>query len=321
MREGGSGGPRRSLRIALVGIPLLAVVIGTVAAASPKLPAAGTASKISKLVAASAAIDAVSPTVANELPTVSNDNPAVDYPKTLNGCPTLSSCTFGDLKSKKRLVILGDSHAQMWIPALNRIGAAEKLKVSVLYLARCPAATLDVWLTIYNQDYTACNSERTAWITAINKIHPVTVLLADHTNGVFTGASGGTQTFTSAAWQTGMETTIVDLRPSKAKIAVLGDSVTYDRSPNLCLADSPDATQTCDAANPNPDRPGQQAAELAAAKAEKVLYVDPTKWLCTATLCSPIVGNFIVYYDAYHLSCTYAAYLSGVLQTALRKVL
>jgi SGNH domain (fused to AT3 domains) len=312
---------RRPLRIALVGIPLLCVVIGTAAAASVKLPKAGTASQIANLVAASAAIDSVSPAVANELPTVSNDNPAVEYRKTLNGCPTLSSCTFGDLKSKKRLVILGDSHAQMWIPALNRIGVAEKLKVSVLYLARCPAATLDVWLTAFNKDYTGCNAERIAWINAINKAHPVTVLLADHTNGVFTGASGGTQTFTSAAWQTGMETTIVDLKPSRAKIAVLGDSVTYDRSPNLCLADSPDATQTCDAANPNPDRPGQQAAEQAAAKAESVLYVDPTKWLCTATVCSPIVGNFIVYYDAYHLSCTYAAYLSGVLQAALREVL
>ena len=70
-----------------------------------------------------------------------------------------------------------------------------------------------------------------------------------------------------------------------------------------------------------PDRPGQQAAESAAAKAEKALYVDPTKWICTPTICSPIVGNFVVYFDAYHFTATYAAYLSGVLQTALKKVL
>jgi len=216
---------------------------------------------------------------------------------------------------------MGDSHAQMWIPALNRIGVSEKLKVIVLYLARCPAASLDVWLTPYDHDYTACNTERTSWIASINKLRPVTVLLADHTNGVVTAASGGKQPFTSAQWQSGMEATITDLHPSRAKIAVLGDAVTFDRSPNLCLADSPTQTQTCDAANPNPDRPGQQAAEKAAAKAEKALYVDPTKWLCTSTICSPIVGNFIVYYDAFHFSCTYAAYLSGVLQTALKKVL
>jgi hypothetical protein len=312
---------RRPLRVALVGIPLLAVVIGTAAAAAPTLPTPGTASQNAKLVAASPAIATVSPTVANELPNVANDNAAVDYPKTRNGCLTLRSCDFGDTKSAKKLVIMGDSHAQMWIPALNRIGNKEKLKVIVLYLARCPAASLDVWLTIYNKDYTACSAQRTAWIASIVKLHPVTVLLADHTNDVYTGASGGAQPFTSAQWQAGMQTTITDLLPSKAKIAVLGDSVTFDRSPNLCLADSPTQVQTCAAANPNPDRPGQQAAEEAAAKADKALYVDPTKWICTTTTCSPIVGNFVVYYDAYHFSCTYAAYLSGVLQTALKRVL
>lgn len=307
--------------MALVAIPLLAVAIGTTAAAAPKLPAPGSATKIAKLVAASTAITTVSPTVASELPNVANDNPAVDYPQTRNGCLVISTCVFGDKKSSKKLVIMGDSHAQMWIPALNRIGVSLKLKVIVLYLPRCPAASLDVWLPVYDKDYTACTSQRTTWIAAINKLHPVTVLLADHTNSVYTGASGGTQPFTSAQWQAGMETTIADLHPSKAKIAILGDSVTFDRSPNLCLADSPTEVQICDVANPNPDRPGQQAAEEAAAKAEKALYVDPTKWICTSTKCSPIVGNFVVYYDAYHFSCTYDAYLSGVLQTALKKVL
>ena len=65
---------------------------------------------------------------------------------TKKGCAALDSCVFGDKKSAKKLFVMGDSHAQMWIPALNRIGIAYKLKVIVLYLARCPAATLDVWL-------------------------------------------------------------------------------------------------------------------------------------------------------------------------------
>ena len=181
---------RRPLRVAFVAIPLLAVVIGTAAAAAPTLPAPGSASQIAKLVAASPTIATVSPTVASELPNVANDNAAVDYPKTRNGCLALGSCVFGDTKSKKKLVIMGDSHAQMWIPALNRIGNKMKLKVIVLYLARCPAATLDVWLTTFNKDYTGCTTQRMAWIASIDKLHPVTVLLADHTNGVYTGASG-----------------------------------------------------------------------------------------------------------------------------------
>jgi len=68
------------MRVALVGIPLLAVVIGSVAAAAPKLPAPGSAAQIAKLVAASASITTVTPTVANEIPKAANDNPASTTP-------------------------------------------------------------------------------------------------------------------------------------------------------------------------------------------------------------------------------------------------
>src|SRR5579863_6561162 len=83
---------RRPLRVALVGIPLLAVAIGTTVAAAPQLPAPGTASQIAKLVAASPSITTVDPTVASELPNVANDNAAADYPWTRNGCVKLTSC-------------------------------------------------------------------------------------------------------------------------------------------------------------------------------------------------------------------------------------
>ncbi len=321
MSATGSSGWRRTRRASFVAIPAVAVLVASVATASPKLPAPGTSSQIAKAVAASTSITTLSSKVADEVYNSPNDNPAVDYPQTKNGCPTVTSCVFGDKKSSKKVVIMGDSHAQMWIPALNRIGVSLKLKVIVLFLARCPAASLAVWLSAYDASYTLCSTTRTSWIAAINKMHPLTVLLSDHTNAVYTAASSGTQLFTSAQWQAGEQTTITDLHPSRAKLAVLGDFVTFDLAPPQCLASYPTQVQKCDSPNPNPDRPNLEAAEAAAAKAEKVLYVDPTKWLCTATACSPVVGSYIVYYDAFHLTCTYAAYLSGVLQTALKKVL
>jgi SGNH domain (fused to AT3 domains) len=305
----------------LIAIPVAAVLFATVATASLNFPAPGTSSQVAKAVAASTSITTLTKKVADEVYNSPNDNPAIDYPQTRNGCATASSCVFGDKKSSKKLVIMGDSHAQMWIPALNRIGNSLKMKVIVLFLARCPAASLNVWLAVYDASYTLCTTTRTKWITAINKMHPVTVLLSDHTNAVYTAASNGAQLFTSAQWQVGEETTITDLHASKAKIAVLGDFITFDQAPPQCLATYPTQVQKCASPNPNPDRPNLESAEVAAAKAKKVLYVDPTKWLCTTTSCSPVIGTYIAYYDAFHLSCTYAAYLSGVLQSSLKKVL
>jgi len=314
------GVARRPRGLMVLCAALATVLLASTASAAPRLPSPGTSAQIAKLVAASVNIQTLTPTVSVKVAKAYNDNPAIDYPQTRNFCTALSACVFGDKKSSKKLVIMGDSHAQMWIPALNRIGIARKLKVIVLYMARCPAATLDVWLATFDSSYTACSRQRTAWLAEINQLHPVTVLLADYTVGVYSAASNGSQLFTSAEWQAGMETTITDLAPSNAKLAVLGDSVTFNIAPPLCLADYPNV-QMCDTPNPNPAKPGQQAAERAAASAANVLYVDPTKWLCTSTACSPVVGNFIVYYDAFHLSCTYAAFLSGVLQAALNKVL
>jgi hypothetical protein len=314
------GTTRRSRALMVLCAAAVTVLLGSAASAAPRLPSPGTSSQIAKLVTASVNIQSLTPSVSMKVPKAYNDNPAIDYPQTKNFCMALTSCVFGDKKSSKKLVIMGDSHAQMWIPALSRIGNSLKLKVIVLYMARCPAATLDVWIASFDSSYTACSRQRTAWIAEINQLHPVTVLLADYTVGVYSAASSGSQLFTTAEWQAGMETTITDLAPSSAKLAVLGDSVTFNIAPPLCLADYPNV-QMCDTPNPNPNKPGQQAAERAAASAEKVLYVDPTKWLCTSSECSPVVGSFIVYFDAFHISCTYDAYLSGVLQAALKKVL
>jgi hypothetical protein len=227
---------------------------------------------------------------------------------------------FGDRTARHVLVMMGDSHAQMWIPALNRIGIAHRLKVIVLFLARCPAATLDVWLSTYNTDYSQCNSQRSAWIRQITRLRPVTVLVTDHTAGVVSAASSGAQPFTSAQWQQGTETTLLGLRRSTAKLAIIGDPVTFDTPPPTCLAANPRTVQQCSVPYPNPGQPGQQVAERAAAGAEAVLYVDPSSWLCTTT-CSQIVGNYVVDYDSSHLTCTYAAYLSGVLQASIKTVL
>src|SRR5271170_7111528 len=253
----------------------LGLAVATAATAATHLPAPGSSAKVKKLVTTSVLIKKVSPVVAKELPDAANDNAAVLYPVTADNCMTLSSCVFGDTASTKSLVIMGDSHAPMWLPALDRIGIAKKLKVIVLWLPVCPAASLSVWLTAAHGPYTSCSTTRSSWISSINALHPTTVLLAERTWGIYTAASGGTKSFTSAQWQAGLQSTITDLSPSKARIAVLGDFVMLNAPVPTCLATHPSDVQECATPNPNTVRPGLQAAEKAAAKATGVLFVNP----------------------------------------------
>jgi hypothetical protein len=298
----------------------MAAVLAASIAGAVKLPAPGTPSQVAKLVATSHTITSLSAKLRGQVANAANDNPGKVYPTTENGCTNPSACVFGDAKAAKAIVLFGDSHAQMWLPAVNRIAAAHKLKLILLFMPQCPAATLNVWLPNYDTSYTACSATRRAWIADLNKSHPLTILLADRTYNVRSAASGGTSTFTEAQWQAGMETTISTLRPSKAHIVVLGDITVLDQSVPSCLAADATSVQSCSVPNPNPARPSRVAAERAAAKVENVTYVDPAPWLCTKT-CSPVIGGYIAYYDPFHISVTYDGFLSGVLQIALRKVL
>ena len=56
------------------------------------------------------------------------------------------TCTFGAVKSHHTIIVLGDSHAMSWMPALDAYGKAAGYKVVTLYKARCPLPDeLPVW--------------------------------------------------------------------------------------------------------------------------------------------------------------------------------
>lgn len=310
---------RRLAFAAAAGIAV-ACALGSVAWATIKLPKAGTASQVAALVKKSTSISTLDSTVAKELLGAATDTADTLYPWTKNGCVKLTSCVFGDKTSKTVLAVMGDSHAQMWIPALDRIGKAKHLKVILLYLDLCPAATVSVWTAAYGQ-YTTCTTDRAAWISALDKARPLTIILSDRTSGLLDGTTNGQTAITSSEWLSGMETTLEGLAPSHANLVIIGDIVAQNQAPAECLSANPTSVQTCSSSNPNPSRPGMQSAEKAAATAEHATYVNPIPWLCTATKCSEVVGPYISYSDPYHVSSEYSAYLSGVLQTALRKVL
>jgi hypothetical protein len=58
------------------------------------------------------------------------------------------------------------------------------------------------------------------------------------------------------------------------------------------------------------------SVERSTATASHVDYIDPTPWFCSAT-CTPIIGNYGVYLDQFHITSTYAQYLAVVLGRAL----
>lgn len=285
--------------------------------ASP--PAPGTAAEVAKLVADSHMIKTLPSNLVPSLADASSDTPEVIYPWTLYGCSSVTQCVFGDTGSSETIVLFGDSHAAMWLPALIPVATKDRYRIVLLFTLGCPAADVTIWAAETNSDDTACNTARSNDITLINKVKPALILLASRTSRA---KSARTKFFTNAQWEAGLVKTITLLKPSGAKVAVIGDISGFNADPSTCLASSPSDVQHCSVSNPNPikNNRGHQAAEKAAASKMKATYINTLPWLCTGT-CSPVIGNMLAYSDSWHMSATYSTYLSTVFGVALKNLL
>jgi hypothetical protein len=292
----------------------------TAAYGAATLPKPGSAAEIAKLVAASSAIETLPKDLVPPLAQLPSDSVGAYYGgagRNCGGGP--SECNYANRKSKRVIVLFGDSHAQMWLPAFVPVAKAAGDRLSLVWLSGCPAATVSVWDAGTHSTNTGCNSWRAAMIRLIHKLDPILVLLASRTSDI---PGPNNIPTTDAAWQAGLEQTIVALKSPTTEVAVIGDITVFSPHNDLpqCLAAKPTDVQGCAVPNPNGYTRHHFAAEQAAATAEGVPYLNPQPWLCTTT-CSPVIGRYAVYYDSFHVSATYAEYLSKVWATALQPLL
>jgi hypothetical protein len=302
------------LASAAVAIALLVVAVP--AGAWPN-PQPGTAAQVQRLVQTSRAIATLPGPIAKELASGGPDDPQRLYPLTANSCNAVTSCVFGDRASTTTVVLFGDSHALMWLPALAPWATKHAYRLVVLWTISCPAAQVTgfKYLGANANANPYCATWRAHAIDAIDALHPAAVLIAERTADII--QTSNDKPFTTAQWETGLQATLSQLSPSGAKLAMLEDITFFNKDVPMCLSANAGHVQACSVANPNRTYPGQQAAEKLAASSAGATFVTTLKWFCTAR-CSPIVGPFVVYYDQGHVAASYAKFLSGVLGTSLK---
>jgi hypothetical protein len=266
----------------------------------------------------STAISQVSSQIAAQLPDAMNDTVAKCYPQTSTpGCDTVTACVFGLTTSNKTVILFGDSHASMWLPALAPIATQAKVRLVLLWHGGCHVADL----AVTNEPpgpisgYDFCNTWLPQQIAAIQQLKPNSILIGERTTQVY---GAGNVLFTQQQWQDGLTRTINQLTAKGRKIGIFEDLPWSDIQPGQCLSIHVAAVQQCGTTNPNPNNPGQQVAEKAAASATHSLFIPTHQWFCNKNLCSPIIGNFITKWDQGHVSGSYAQYLTAIVETAVK---
>jgi len=227
-------------------------------------------------------------------------------------CTSIGACVFGDTHSKTVAVLFGDSHALMWLPAINPTAVADHVRLDVVWLGGCPPATAPVYYPPFG-DPAKCDAWRTREIRDIQDLSPSMVLLAGRSSLV---RSGPGVFYTNLQWANALATTIRDFTSHHAKVAVIEDTVDFPIPTNTCVAAHPDDVQECSVPWPRRRSHGLQIGERSAAEATGATYISTQQWFCTRR-CSPVIGDFVVYVDQDHVSTAYAEHLSVVMGNAL----
>ncbi|MCU1551755.1 MAG: putative acyltransferase [Glaciihabitans sp.] len=237
-----------------------------------------------------------------------------------DGCQqTISSsklvvCRFGDIHSKFRMVLFGDSHAGRWFPAIKAVAESEHIRLETYTKSACKSEDVDRrWP---GPAGSTCAQWRQEAIAALNKNPPNLIVLINHL-GLSTASDTSSET---AEWETGIEHSI-DRLPPASQILTIADTPEFDSAPAACLSTHLGDASAC--AGPLGQVLNAQiaAAQSAVAARTGAAYLDLNSYFCNAQKCPAIIGSTLVYADEHHLTATFTRRLAGPLDAALKRYL
>ena len=237
---------------------------------------------------------------------------------------TVPICTLGDRHGSHLMVVYGDSHALMWLPAFDSIALKAHWRLVMLAKPDCPAALVtvsDPYAPQQNQNgqFMACDEWHQWSVRWINEHRP-NMLVATQTSRYRIPLIGrlSQHLIPPTEWHRGWVTLFNSVTVPDIRKILLGSTPVNSEAQKLspvCLLAHPHGIGACSESRTKGVEP-EQKVQQAAAQDSRASYIDPTPWFCSTT-CTAIVGKYVVYVGLSHITATYARYLQTVLGRAL----
>jgi hypothetical protein len=217
-------------------------------------------------------------------------------------------CRLGAKKSSKKIVVIGDSHAQMWMRPIVQMAKKDRWVVIPLIKVSCIPRT---WKS---------NGVCGGWLQWAKKkasrMHPGVTLVIGSWMATYgpDRAIRPVDSLTSAMLR------------SSASVVVLGDLPGQTRDPTDCLLARGSTMRTC-STETKPVQLRVNRAIAANTRRRAAGFIDPLRWFCGHTrgggnlLCPLVVNKTITCVDRGHISKTYAGELNAAFRSAFRREL
>jgi peptidoglycan/LPS O-acetylase OafA/YrhL len=228
------------------------------------------------------------------------------------GQSTSKICRMGDTTSPKTLVVVGDSHMQMWMSTILRMAQRDGWLVLPIVKSSCAPGS---WLNYPSKP------ECPAWYRWATK--QAKVLKPDVT--LVAGYWGPEAPVAAAVKAISAFTTT--MRKFSDAVIVLSDPPAQKRQPVDCLLAAHATMKTCSTSVTKTQLSGDM--QIAAdAKKHHIGFMSSRGWFCARTsatklvfLCPLVVSRTITHMDKSHISQTYALALFSPFRGAFRREL
>lgn len=225
------------------------------------------------------------------------------------GQTTVKTCIYGDRHGTRKVALMGDLHAAMWLSALDPIAARRHWKLYSVTKSGCPFVEVDL-----RPD---CNAWRRNAMTFIARIHPDLVIVATDQPYTIKAKGAPTSSASKAAWRAGEVAALTTLVAASDAVVFLGGTPTFETDVAPCLRHHRRDTRACDAPRSFALSPGRETVDRQSAAAAGAIFTPVATMTCPDDPCPSVVGRYMVAYDDHHLTPAWVRHLAPRLEARL----
>lgn len=224
-------------------------------------------------------------------------------------------CTFGDLASKTNVVLVGNSHAGEWLPAIEKVAATKHWKITTYMASECAFSLIPQQFdtTEHSQDCLKWSQKVTSLVASGGFDLVVMV------NRVSVPAAGYSMAASYAQYEKGYQAILQRFSRSHLRVAGIRDTPAPGTSIPDCLAAHPNDYAACNGRRDKWLPPEPLFTAIDQVGDPHITKIDMTDYLCRDDACPAAIGTVPVYFDGSHLTATYATTLAPYLAPALAK--
>jgi len=243
----------------------------------------------------------------------------------IHGFEVDPTCRFGAPSGDRTIVLVGDSHAQHWLPALDAAGRDEGWSVLSWTMSACPAMDVPVYEARLETRYRDCEAWRDEVADEIAAREDIDLVVIGRSYGyenlVVDDAGDRVEDrgIVARRWRDGTRRAFDRYTQRGANVLVIRDTPWAPHNVPTCISEHPGDPNRCDFGLDGSARRDTLLFEAEAAVDDPdVRFWDATSTVCPTDPCAAMTADGVVTYrDRHHLTQTYSRRLADQLAAAI----